>query len=61
MASTPADDFPVTVPAAPNGAGVLRAAAALCVLNDVFCEAESLGVRSEAWSESMGARDRHRR
>jgi hypothetical protein len=34
----------VHVEAAPNGAGVLHVAVALCVLNDVFRESEALGV-----------------
>lgn len=34
----------VGVDAAPNGAGVLHVAVALCVLNDVFREGEALGV-----------------
>jgi len=34
----------VLVRAAPNGAGVLHVAVALCVLNDVFREGEALGV-----------------
>jgi hypothetical protein len=34
----------VLVQAAPNGAGVLHVAVALCVLNDMFREAEALGV-----------------
>lgn len=34
----------VAVRAAPNGAGVLHVAVALCVLNDVFREAQSCGV-----------------
>ena len=34
----------VFVQAAPNGAGVLHVAVALCVLNDVFREGEALGV-----------------
>jgi hypothetical protein len=34
----------VHVQAAPNGAGVLHVAVALCVLNDVFRESEALGV-----------------
>jgi hypothetical protein len=33
----------VSVQAAPNGAGVLHVAVALCVLNDLFREGESLG------------------
>jgi hypothetical protein len=34
----------VFVQAAPNGAGVLHVAVALCVLNDVYREGEALGV-----------------
>jgi hypothetical protein len=34
----------VFVQAAPNGAGVLHVAVALCVLNDLFREGEALGV-----------------
>jgi hypothetical protein len=34
----------VCVQAAPNGAGVLHVAVALCVLNDLFREGEALGV-----------------
>jgi len=34
----------VVVEAAPNGAGVLHVAVALCVLNDVFREGDALGV-----------------
>ncbi|HET6168515.1 MAG TPA: OsmC family protein [Marmoricola sp.] len=34
----------VSVQAAPNGAGVLHVAVALCVLNDVFREGDALGV-----------------
>ena len=34
----------VLVQAAPNGAGVLHVAVALCVLNDLFREGEALGV-----------------
>jgi uncharacterized OsmC-like protein len=34
----------VVVRAAPNGAGVLHVAVALCVLNDIFREGEALGV-----------------
>jgi hypothetical protein len=34
----------VLVRAAPNGAGVLHVAVALCVLNDVYREGEALGV-----------------
>ena len=37
-------DAGVVVEAAPNGAGVLHVAVALCVLNDVFREGEALGV-----------------
>jgi hypothetical protein len=34
----------VLVQAAPNGAGVLHVAVALCVLNDLFREGEAMGV-----------------
>jgi len=34
----------VLVQAAPNGAGVLHVAVALCVLNDLFREGDALGV-----------------
>jgi hypothetical protein len=34
----------VSVQAAPNGAGVLHVAVALCVLNDLFREGDALGV-----------------
>lgn len=34
----------VVVQAAPNGAGVLHVAVALCVLNDLFREGDALGV-----------------
>jgi hypothetical protein len=34
----------VVVQAAPNGAGVLHVAVALCVLNDLYREGEALGV-----------------
>ncbi|HEY3529416.1 MAG TPA: OsmC family peroxiredoxin [Nocardioides sp.] len=37
-------DRGVLVQAAPNGAGVLHVAVALCVLNDVYREGEALGV-----------------
>jgi hypothetical protein len=37
-------DGGVLVQAAPNGAGVLHVAVALCVLNDLFRESEALGV-----------------
>jgi hypothetical protein len=37
-------DRGVLVQAAPNGAGVLHVAVALCVLNDLFREGEELGV-----------------
>jgi hypothetical protein len=34
----------VVVQAAPNGAGVLHVAVALCILNDTFREGEALGI-----------------
>ncbi len=34
----------VSVQAAPNGAGVLHVAVALCILNDLFREGDALGV-----------------
>jgi hypothetical protein len=37
-------DHGVLVQAAPNGAGVLHVAVALCVLNDLFRDGEALGV-----------------
>jgi len=37
-------DGGVVVQAAPNGAGVLHVAVALCVLNDVYREGDALGV-----------------
>jgi hypothetical protein len=37
-------DAGVVVQAAPNGAGVLHVAVALCVLNDLFREGDALGV-----------------
>jgi hypothetical protein len=37
-------DTGVVVEAAPNGAGVLHVAVALCVLNDLFREGDALGV-----------------
>jgi hypothetical protein len=37
-------DGGVVIQAAPNGAGVLHVAVALCVLNDLFREGEALGV-----------------
>jgi len=37
-------DAGVAVEAAPNGAGVLHVAVALCVLNDLFREGDALGV-----------------
>lgn len=40
-------DDGVVVEAAPNGAGVLHVAVALCVLNDTFREARERGLRIE--------------
>ena len=37
-------DTGVVIQAAPNGAGVLHVAVALCVLNDLFREGDALGV-----------------
>jgi hypothetical protein len=54
----------VVVQAAPNGAGVLHVAVALCILNDTFREGEALGIpvrgvrvtaRGEFDTESWGS------